>query len=107
MINSGGALTHVGPLELTTTITNSTSGDDAGDGLWRQTTTAEIEIRGPGSFVAYATKPSRIMVQVDGSSTMPYRLDFSYNQENKLLEFMLPTEANEGRPHQVTVVWDK
>mmetsp|Transcript_10037 Transcript_10037/g.17789 ORF Transcript_10037/g.17789 Transcript_10037/m.17789 type:complete len:1055 (-) Transcript_10037:2199-5363(-) len=105
MLNSGGALLHVGPLEETTTTTNSTFGEDAGDGWWRQTTTAEIETRGPGRFVAYC-QPAPSSIIVDDGSSIPSHLDFSYDDESGLLEFTLPIEPKEGNHHKVTVAWD-
>jgi raffinose synthase len=103
MINSGGALSHVGALEDTVTTTNSTYGEDAGDGGLRETTTAEISTRGPGRFVAYCQPaPSRVMI-----NGKPPRLDFAHDEKTGLLVFTLPNESGERNPHQVTVVWDQ
>ena len=104
MMNSGGALTHVGPLEHTTTTKNSTI-DGSADGAWRQTTTAEISTRGPGRFVAYCN-PAPSSIMIDDGVAVPSELSFSYQAETGQLEFHLPHEAREGKAHQVTVVWD-
>ena len=101
MLNSGGALTDVGAIR---TI------DDV-------ITTADISCRGPGTFVSYCQpRPSQVIIYHDdddddtnGSSDHNHhQLDFRYNKTNGLLEFDLPTEANErGAAHHVTVIWEQ
>ncbi|KAG7370171.1 raffinose synthase [Nitzschia inconspicua] len=107
MINSGGAIINVGRLEETITTTNSTFGEDAGNGRWRRTTTAEMSARGPGRFVAYCQPaPSRIMLTSE-VSVHSSQLEFSHDSRNGLLEFTLPEEHDEATPHLIMVVWDK
>jgi hypothetical protein len=105
MLNSGGAVIRAGLLEQTLTTMNSTVGEDAGDGFWRQTTTAEITARGPGRFVGYCS-PAPSSIMIDNDSGIPSKLDFSHDEESGLLEFILPFETKDGVAHQVTVVWD-
>lgn len=107
MINSGGALLHVGRLEETITTSNSTFGEDAGNGKMRQTTTAAVHARGPGRFVGYCRpSPSRIILETE-SSIQTSRLDFSHDEQSGLLELQLPEEREEATPHRLTVVWDQ
>lgn len=106
MMNSGGAVLHVGSLEESVTTSNSTFGEDAGDGRWRLTTTAQISTRGPGRFVAFAQPaPSRILVD-DGTSIQAVRLSFTHDPSSGLLQFNLPEESTGSSPHQVAIVWD-
>ena len=39
-----------------------------------------------------------------GTETVSTELEFNYNKETKLLEFMLPEETTSA--HEVTVAWD-
>jgi raffinose synthase len=101
MLNSGGALSNAGPLEQALTTTNSTS-----DGRWRHTNTAGIKTRGPGRFVAYCQPaPSTILI-CDGTRKISSELSFSHDEKTGMLSFYLPNETEEGRPHELTVVWD-
>mmetsp|Transcript_36167 Transcript_36167/g.87483 ORF Transcript_36167/g.87483 Transcript_36167/m.87483 type:complete len:925 (+) Transcript_36167:62-2836(+) len=91
MLNSGGAIEYQSGLEEMTTM--------AGVEEVRRTTTTSFSVRGPGKMVAYCDPcPSNIIL---GTDSVPSELEFNYNKEIKLLEFMLP-----GDPHQVTIAWD-
>ena len=102
MMNSGGALESVGPLEESLTTSNST----LTDGYWRQSTTTEVRCRGPGRFVAYCQPaPTSVMIK-NGEDAILTPLDFSYDSETGLLSFDLPREVKDRQAHELTLVWD-
>ena len=99
MMNSGGAIELVGPLDETIVLNSANQ-------QLRISTTADITTRGPGRFVAYCQPaPSSIMIN-DGRQSQPSTLSFTYDSISGLLCFELPTELADKQPHQVTVVWD-
>jgi raffinose synthase len=99
MLNSGGALEVVGPLDETIVMDDTT-------GQLRMSTTADITTRGPGRFVAYSQPaPSSIMIN-DGRQSRSSTLSFVHDSASGLLSFELPTEMADKQPHQVTIVWD-
>lgn len=94
MLNSGGAIVSDSGLEEITSM--------AGDDAVRTTATTSFSVRGPGKMVAYCDPcPSNIIM---GTDSVSKELAFNYNEETKLLEFMLPEETTSA--HQVTVAWD-
>lgn len=99
MMNSGGALELVGPLDEVIVV-------DSTNKQIRISTTADITTRGPGRFVAYCQPaPSSIMIN-DGRQSQSSTLSFTYESRSGLLSFELPTELADKQPHQVTIVWD-
>jgi len=102
MLNSGGALIHVGRL-----LDEEEIDGGRGDGTQQtKRTQADITARGPGGFVSYCQpRPSHVLIRNDGlSPTKP--LDFHHDGETGLLEFDLPPETIEGKAHHVTVLWE-
>ena len=103
MLNSGGALETVGPLEQTLIK----DGFQSSTSDWHESTTAAITSRGPGRFVAYCQPaPSSIMIN-DGRDGRSSALSFTHDSETGLLSFDLPNELADKKPHQLTVVWDE
>jgi len=94
MINSGGALLQVDPLEQITT--SNIEGAPK--------TRARLQSRGPGLFVAFC-QPGPLRVLIDDSGDVS-DLPFSYDASKAELSFNLPSEASERRAHHVTVLWE-
>lgn len=105
MLNSGGALIDVGPLEETTITTNTVGYENAGI-IMKRIITADVKTRGPGLFVAYCQpRPSQVMIY-DGTGSVPH-IAFRHDKESGMLEFDLPSEPIEGKAHHVVVTWEE